>query len=83
MKYLKGINEGRDDFPLIRYDKNDPEMPGLEIKPCPFCGSEARTLPQEGGWVKIKCQNGTCGGEISEWTRYEIQVMLKWNSRVP
>jgi len=68
-------------FKFIRYDKNDPENPGIEIKPCPFCGSKARTLPQDDGWIKIKCQNYTCA-ELSEFTEYEMQVMAKWNRRV-
>lgn len=52
-----------------------------ELKPCPFCGSEA--VREHYGypldyWVVI-CRN--CGGKLSVYGSHE-QVIAAWNRRV-
>lgn len=54
-----------------------------ELKPCPFCGSEARLVEgvgvrEELCW-RVECRN--CGAKIHSFTSKENTVGL-WNSRI-
>ena len=49
-------------------------MTEAELKPCPFCGSEART---DAGMGHVRCSNLTCTlGEFSVWI-----PVAAWNTR--
>lgn len=57
-----------------------------EIKPCPFCGSEATVMETARNEASILC-NGcpakmvlTCRGEDVGWLLMN-QVVLRWNTR--
>ena len=67
----------------------------IKIKPCPFCGSEAKITKsnhsEEGLILKVGCSSGFCFCRITRnlwinWTNteveYEIHKMVKtWNTR--
>lgn len=50
-----------------------------ELKPCPFCGGEAKCEIQDGEMFYfvecVDCGNATCG-----WV-YESRAIEKWNAR--
>jgi Lar family restriction alleviation protein len=51
-----------------------------KLRPCPFCGGEARLMPTEKmGWVwnEIKCNK--CG--VSVGYVHESQLIRRWNRR--
>ena len=68
----------------------------MELKPCPFCGGEARIIEAEIGMFEdgyaVYC-GGTCGvkmgvdgrlGEAYKWTPYfstEAEAIEAWNTR--
>ena len=45
-----------------------------ELKPCPFCGSEATYMYMEDGIKYVQCNNREC--DSMEWLRDEV-----WNTR--
>lgn len=51
-----------------------------ELKPCPFCGGDAKEFTGEDAkpyrWT-VECEN--CGAHVGEETRYKAR--LKWNRR--
>lgn len=69
----------------------DSESNGLTLKPCPFCGSEAKLrklveeYPADGvhpageyeAWFQVCCDN--CGIEIGE--EYRSDAIEAWNKR--
>lgn len=66
-----------------------------ELKPCPFCGSEARIFytmelgvptGYEGARVTIRCTNTSeCGAQISKWAAKKAwskaSAIKAWNRR--
>jgi hypothetical protein len=63
----------------------------LELKPCPFCGSEAKLLyTGEGLKFRAACFNEDCGCELPTWGIFEkdedvlesIELAIEyWNKR--
>ena len=57
---------------------------GVELKPCPLCGSMAAMYKDPGRiWTPaftIKCQNGYCWCSVQG--RTENEAADKWNRRV-
>ncbi len=52
------------------------------LKPCPFCGGEARVLPQQFSSIKgysIDCT--VCGARKNCFSEHEEQVIAEWNAR--
>lgn len=56
-----------------------------KLKPCPFCGSDAKLVENYQGQVKIKCTNLVCGVSPGGWfddpygdARYAVYA---WNKR--
>ena len=52
-----------------------------ELKPCPFCGSEARIVTNNAGSVRIKCTNIYKCGARQEWWGMEEDAIKAWNRR--
>lgn len=58
----------------------------MKLKPCPFCGGEAKiihandvTLP-----YRVRCKNINCDVRPSTtWFKYEEDAITKWNTRKP
>lgn len=57
-----------------------PNVP-LELKPCPFCGSEAGRATKKATWNlsrhRVACTNSGCGAHYGYWHPIE------WNTRAP
>jgi hypothetical protein len=63
----------------------------IKLKPCPFCGSEAKLLyTGEGGAFRASCYNEDCGCVLPKWSLFEkdedvmekIELAVKyWNER--
>lgn len=68
-----------------------------DLKPCPFCGSEARLFVLEDKGVSVKCTNPMCGmgtestndwnplKGLTPWREGKTAVALvveRWNRRV-
>lgn len=56
-----------------------------ELKPCPFCGSEAKIChakAPEREWYTVYCPTGKCGVNV-ETLAYDIQeeAIKTWNKR--
>lgn len=49
-----------------------------ELKPCPFCGGEARVHESAGGWSFVFCEE--CEAELRGETKAE--AIEAWNKRV-
>lgn len=64
-------------------DENEPEK--QELKPCPFCGSEARVVMRPMGFLQeevfvAECRlTGFCGAQI--WYDQEAEAVAAWNRR--
>jgi Lar family restriction alleviation protein len=67
------------------------DIMNVELKPCPFCGSEANIQSRMDEdiwshdtvkWVRVQC--GGCDVETPEWPESvaEDEVYAVWNSRV-
>jgi len=53
-------------------------MKNIELKPCPFCGGEAKIQGITVVWIKCKqCGTSTCG------FKEEKRAIDLWNSRKP
>lgn len=53
----------------------------MELKPCPFCGSEARIVTNYVGSVYIRCTNiYKCGVRQEGWDMEEDAIEA-WNRR--
>ena len=53
----------------------------IVLKPCPFCGSEARTGKSVmSGHYAILCKNNSCNG-ILEHFETEFDAIETWNTR--
>lgn len=52
------------------------------LKPCPFCGSDAKTEPF-GAWVRIKClsHGNRCNNAPVRIWRTEAEAIAAWNTR--
>lgn len=62
-------------------------MENVEIKPCPFCGSQPKFVTPKGEssrWVQLKCCNLNCPlHNVSTFTYQDkIKVINLWNQRV-
>ena len=53
-----------------------------ELKPCPFCGGNAKAEKETYGiWWRVKCQNCPC--EVGRnWFGTKAKVVEAWNRRV-
>lgn len=55
----------------------------LKLKPCPFCGGQARMLPQSqepfGKHYSVDCVE--CGVKMKIFTKFKKQAALTWNMR--
>ena len=50
-----------------------------ELKPCPFCGSEAEMLNySENEWL-VRCP--ACDGMVERWRETEAEAIEQWNRR--
>ena len=49
-----------------------------ELKPCPFCGSNAG-VANHGYFGSVRCTNDLCGANIYTGTR--VESVLRWNHR--
>lgn len=58
-----------------------------ELKPCPFCGGEAKLVYSEPGhedriWCIVRCKDWNCPGEhLNEWYATDDDAIGKWNTR--
>lgn len=60
-----------------------------ELKPCPFCGGEAKTseiagIPKENllfGWGWVGCQHCRCFMNYSHGERGKKEAIEAWNKR--
>lgn len=52
----------------------------MELKPCPFCGSEA-DLYGECNMVKVRCINYQCGCKTNAWFDEIEDAVEHWNTR--
>lgn len=43
----------------------------LDLKPCPFCGSDAEILANEMGAPYVTCDNEDCGARFPDWLTIE------------
>ena len=55
-----------------------------ELLPCPFCGSEAKIVKNEFGFVDVSCKVRSCRGYVKflNYTKQE-KAIEKWNKRTP
>lgn len=51
----------------------------MQLKPCPFCGGEARMLSGDGYWCQIGCI--ACGGRAEEFPQNWDKAIEAWNRR--
>ena len=55
-------------------------MEKVELKPCPFCGSEAELITDRANMSVVRCSNFSCW--ISTKTSgFKETVINKWNTR--
>ena len=56
-----------------------------ELKPCPFCGGEAK-IDFNGIdyvlWKFVKCQNPECEVQTKQITQSDEQAIAAWNTRI-
>lgn len=52
-------------------------MGEVKLKPCPFCGGEAATVFNSGGWIYCKDCDGQTG-----YYRTPEEAIEAWNGRV-
>lgn len=52
----------------------------MELKPCPFCGSEP-DLYGDCDMVKVRCTNYHCGCETRGWFDEIEDAVEHWNTR--
>lgn len=57
-----------------------------QLKPCPFCGGEARLDRDSSGWNKIKAKHSdNCplhGNNLLTWSSGDdVPMVVKWNTR--
>jgi len=60
-------------------------MTSPDLKPCPFCGSEAEKIirrPVENGLPEyiIRCTGIRCGAEVVGWM-VDVTAIKAWNTR--
>lgn len=56
-----------------------------ELKPCPFCGSEAKHYYDDNGWMNtdwVSCENDDCGAQTCLHESKEL-ALAAWNRRTP
>ena len=55
-----------------------------ELKPCPFCGGEAKILENGFGFFDVSCKKLSCRGytKFLHYTNKE-KAISKWNTRTP
>ena len=55
-----------------------------DLKPCPFCGGEARILPyieHEETWYRVRCTK--CPADVGRhWFSLKLEAINAWNRRV-
>jgi DNA-directed RNA polymerase subunit RPC12/RpoP len=51
-----------------------------QIKPCPFCGSEAAWFSYPDGTYEMKCRNPMCLSKSSRWDDVN-EAIAAWNRR--
>ena len=57
----------------------------MNIKPCPFCGSEAKVYTGGFGEKYVSCTNNNCGGSLDGgiWFTTDEKAIEIWNKRPP
>lgn len=64
---------------MNEYDSDD-------LKPCPFCGCNAKIVMGIHGELSIECSNRNCGISFGSgiWvtSSHKKSIIEKWNSRV-
>lgn len=55
-----------------------------KLKPCPFCGGEAKMVETYSGDIKIGCENLGCLGcyENNAFFSFKEDAIESWNKRV-
>ena len=58
-------------------------MSELKLKPCPFCGGEAK-VEKLGGYAVVSCLKDDCNGN-SDYLKYDSvkEAVEAWNTRKP
>lgn len=58
-----------------------------ELKPCPFCGGEAKLVHSEPGredriWCIVRCKDWNCTGHhLNVWYATDEDAADRWNTR--
>lgn len=80
------LNVGMDTSEVLdrwnEYSQNyTPTKPKTELKPCPFCGGQARIREDEGGFYQVTCTSVAC--EIHTFSFDDVSdAVERWNRRV-
>ena len=53
-----------------------------ELKPCPFCGSEARIDYYSSGGYMVRCTQIFVCGAKQEWFDSDEEAIAAWNRRI-
>lgn len=52
-----------------------------QLKPCPFCGKDAKMIKDEAGIYKIFCTGFNCDAQMG-WSINKQSLANEWNRRV-
>lgn len=53
----------------------------MELKPCPFCGSEPQVSTDKRGWMTIACVNLDCHIDVQGGESVHAEAARLWNTR--
>lgn len=54
-----------------------------ELKPCPFCGGEAKLVKSKSKINDIRIKCAACGIKTGWWMGASNEMLEQWNTRVP